>query len=121
MLPLFQVTIVSEVEAQQILDYATHPYAILAYALLGLFVVLRIALEIARAINIKKHQGDAAYKMEVMIVTVPKEQAEKGESGQQEKTLEQIQEKIAVMEGVFSSIGGLKAQKGFKAWFNGRE
>ena len=80
-----------------------------------------IVLLILRAILRHAHQTDAAFKKIVILVTVPKESSEKGESGQQEKALDQIREKIAVMENVFSSIGGLKAQRGVKAWLLGRE
>lgn len=57
----------------------------------------------------------------VMRVTVPKESAEKGGAGMQEKSLAEIQEDIAVAEGLFESVGGLKADRGIRAWFLGRE
>lgn len=57
----------------------------------------------------------------VMRVTVPKESSEKGGAGMQEKTLADIKEDIAVAEGLFESVGGLKADRGLKAWFLGRE
>ncbi len=98
-----------------------NPLVILGLAAFGLFVVAWIAFAILRSGMRKKYQADVAFKKEVMLVTVPKEQSEKGESGQQEKSLQQVQEKIAVMENVFASIGGLKAERGFKAWLVGRE
>jgi len=57
----------------------------------------------------------------VMRVTVPKESSEKGGAGMQEKSLADIREDIAVAEGIFESVGGLKADRGLKAWFLGRE
>src|SRR5688572_3042378 len=98
-----------------------NPLVQLGLAALGLFLVAWIIFAILRSRARKKYQADVAFKKVIMLVTVPKEQAEKGESGQQEKSLQQVQEKIAVMEGVFASIGGLKAERGFKAWFVGRE
>src|SRR5689334_1822886 len=93
----------------------TSPLGLLGLAFAGLLLAAWIVFAILRSRARKKYQADAAFKKEVMLVTVPKEQAEKGESGQQEKSLQQVQEKIAVMEGVFASIGGLKAERGFKA------
>lgn len=98
-----------------------NPLAQLGAAAFGLFLFAWIVFAILRSRARKKYQADVAFKKEVMLVTVPKEQSEKGESGEQEKSLQQIQEKIGVMENVFGSIGGLKAERGFKAWFVGRE
>ncbi|HTM69146.1 MAG TPA: type IV secretory system conjugative DNA transfer family protein [Candidatus Binatia bacterium] len=98
-----------------------NPLVLLGLAAAGVLLVLWIVIAILRAKARKKYQSDVAFKKDVMLVTVPKEQAEKGESGQQEKSLQQVQEKIAIMEGVFASIGGLKAERGAKAWYVGRE
>lgn len=58
----------------------------------------------------------------VLLVKVPKEttkaSAEKQEADSQSS--ERLQEQIAVAESFFSSIGGLRAQRGFKAWLYGR-
>jgi len=97
-----------------------HPLFMPLAALLGVVVALRIALSIARAQLRAKEATGHAFAQAVMLVTVPKEQSEKGESGQQEKSLEQIKEKIGIMEGVFSAIAGLPAEKGFTAWLRGR-
>ncbi|HTM67776.1 MAG TPA: type IV secretory system conjugative DNA transfer family protein [Candidatus Binatia bacterium] len=102
-------------------EQLANPLVLLGLAAAGLLLFAWIVFAILRSRARKKYQADVAFKKTVMLVTVPKEQAEKGESGQQEKSLQQIQEKIAVMEGVFASIGGLKAERGFKAWFVGRE
>lgn len=54
----------------------------------------------------------------VFLVRVPKE----GEAEEKEgNSWERIKEEIAKAETVFSSIGGLKAQRGLKAWFLGRD
>lgn len=121
MLPLFQVVAIPQVDLSSAATYASNPLVQLGIVALALLLALWISFAVMRAHFRKKYQADAAFKMVVMLVTVPKEQAEKGESGQQEKSLQQIQEKIAVMENVFSSIGGLKAERGIKAWFVGRE
>lgn len=99
----------------------THPLFAMGVGVVGLFIVALIAFRILRAAMRRKYQTSVAFKKVVMLVTVPKEQAEKGESGQQEKSLQEIQEKIAIMENVFSSIGGMRAERGIKAWMVGRE
>ena len=46
----------------------------------------------------------------------------KDKPGDQEKetTVQSLREEIAVAETIFSSIGGLRAQRGFRAWLLGR-
>lgn len=89
------------------------PYAA---ALVALLVVLKIVRSIAR----KAYQSRRSFDTAVMLVTVPKESAEKGDAGMQEKNLQQIREDIGVAEGLFESIGGMKAERGLVAWFVGR-
>ncbi len=84
-------------------------------------VALLIVLSILRGFWRRRYQTGVAFRKTVLLVAVPKEQAEKGESGLQEKSLSQIQEKIAVMENVFAAVGGLKAERGFQAWLLGRQ
>lgn len=55
----------------------------------------------------------------VLLVKVPKETT-KAKEQQGDTTSEQIQEQISVAESFFATIGGLRAQRGFKAWFYGR-
>lgn len=83
-------------------------------------VVFFVAMKILRARLQKAHGLKEAFEQEVLLVAVPKEASEKGDSALQEKSLEQIKEDIAVMENVFASVGGLKAEKGLKAWLFGK-
>ena len=57
------------------------------------------------------------FDHQVFLIKLPKE---KPEDEKKEDSLQQIREEIAKGETIFSSIGGLKAQKGFIAWFFGR-
>lgn len=59
-----------------------------------------------------------AFKNIVLRVQMPKGGVDKEK---QAEGVQQIQEKIAAMENFFSTIGGLKVQKGMKQWFFGRE
>jgi len=54
----------------------------------------------------------------VYLVKLPKE---KPEDKNKEDTVQEIREDIAKGETIFAAISGLKAQRGFKAWFKGRE
>lgn len=100
--------------------FANGAFALLLFALGGL-VAFWIVFRLVRGSLRRAYQLRIAFKKEILLVTVPKESAEKGEAGQQEKTLQEIQEDIAVAENVFASIGGLTAERGLKAWFLGRE
>src|SRR3989344_1546784 len=54
------------------------------------------------------------------MVVMPKESAIKKGEQEKEQSVREIQEKIAVMESVFSNLGVLKAEAGLKTWFTGR-
>ncbi len=64
----------------------------------------------------QRFQG--VFGTKVVAIRVPKEV--KKEDANQEKSQQQVQELIARMETVFATIGGLRPQKGIKAWFLGR-
>jgi hypothetical protein len=53
----------------------------------------------------------------IFLIRLPKEKNNKNEY---EDNAQRIHEEIAKAETVFSSIGGLRAQKGFRAWLFGR-
>jgi hypothetical protein len=86
----------------------------------ALVILTGVALIIRSGIR-RRYQTGAALKKVVLLVTVPKESAEKGDAGQREKTLQEIQEDIAIMSNIFSAIGGLRAQRGLLATTVGRE
>lgn len=86
--------------------------------LIGVFVAL---LFLVRWIVRKKFQAGVSFKKVILRITLPKESAEKEDTAKRDKTLQDIQEDIAVMENIFSSIGGLRAQHGVAHWFFGRE
>jgi len=92
----------------------------LILALVGLVILVVVMLVIRAGIS-RRYQTGAALKKVVLLVSVPKESSEKGDAGQREKTLQEIQEDIAIMTNIFSAIGGLRAQRGLKAATVGRE
>ncbi|MFH1426132.1 MAG: type IV secretion system DNA-binding domain-containing protein [Candidatus Kerfeldbacteria bacterium] len=92
--------------------------------LIGAYIAVSVALLIAalfvvRAIIRKSLRKPRAFQMVVLQVTIPKESQEEG-GGQQELTRDQVQERISVAEVLFATMGGVKAQRGFKAWLYGR-
>ncbi len=63
-----------------------------------------------------------AFKMVVLLVALPKESSkDKRDEKSPVITHQNIQEKIAVAETFFASIGGMRAERGLKAWLFGRE
>ncbi|MDD5251518.1 MAG: DUF87 domain-containing protein [Patescibacteria group bacterium] len=93
----------------------------LVLVFVGLALGIVVILNVIRHFMRRRFQTGAAFRRVVILVTVPKETQEKGESGMKEKELREIQEDIGVMESVFASIGGLPAEKGITSWFVGRQ
>lgn len=77
-----------------------------------------LALLLARKIIKRLFYRRAFFDQTIYLVRLPKERP-----GDEEKdfTLERLREEIARGETIFSSIGGLRAQKGFLPWLLGRD
>ncbi|MBN2884600.1 type IV secretion system DNA-binding domain-containing protein [Patescibacteria group bacterium] len=78
--------------------------------LLGLLLIVRFFVR--RSILNK-----AYFDHQIFLIRLPKE---KPQDENKEDSLQQMREEISRGETIFSSIGGLKAQTGLKAWFLGR-
>jgi hypothetical protein len=96
----------------------TSPLAYGIYAIIGLCFGLYLLIQILRAINIRRNRAKVAFGLKVLMVRVPKELS--GDEAGKDKSQQQIQELIGAMETVFSTVGALKAQRGFGSWFSGR-
>lgn len=79
------------------------------------------ALYIIRAILHRKHDHSVAFSQAIIQINVPKERKEDQVKSESQVSVNQIREEIAVMENVFAAIGGLRAERGLKAWIRGRE
>jgi len=79
-------------------------------ALIVFFIAL---LQILRWFLSRRHY----FPHQVFLVRLPKE---KPEDDKKEATVQQLREEIAKGETIFAAIGGLKAERGFKAWLTGR-
>ncbi len=118
---LLQLTVNPAIDQSYVSGFVGSTLFYLFIVGLVLAVALTAIVSIIRARIKNKYQTGTALKKVVLLVTVPKESAEKGDSGQREKTLAEIQEDIAVMTGIFASVGGLRAQRGGKTALVGRD
>jgi len=121
---LFQFNVSTGASASQPVDLLNpfallaHPIAIALYVLIGLvFTAYLVLLVIRKRLTGKKRYG-TSFNLKILKVRVPKELRQ--EDAGQEKSQSQIQELIGAMDTVFSTIGSLKAEKGFGAWLRGR-
>jgi hypothetical protein len=93
---------------------------VIIFVLLGMLAIFLfgwIAIGLLRQMARKKGYWNKKYQKAILRITLPKltKKEEKIESRQQ------VQEKIGVAEVLFSTLAGLKPQKGFAAWLFGRE
>ncbi|MBH41721.1 MAG: hypothetical protein CL685_03330 [Candidatus Magasanikbacteria bacterium] len=94
---------------------------------IGIFIATLLAIisiaYILRKVLHAKSKSVNAFDRKVVQISVPKERKSEGQGGQagQEDRLEQIKEEIGITETFFSTIAGLRAKKGIKRWFFGRE
>ncbi len=90
-------------------------YLIAAIVAIVFIVVFLLCLRvILRRLGRKR---GSAFQRVVVLVTLPKFRSEEETA---KTTIQQIQEQIADAETFFSSLGGLKSQKGFLRWLVGR-
>ncbi len=80
------------------------------------FLIAIIIILIKKYINYLIHHS-TYFKHSIFLIRLPKERP--GEN-KQEFTVQSLHEEIAKGETIFSSIGGLRAQRGIKAFFLGR-
>jgi hypothetical protein len=94
-------------------------YAIIIFVLIGIGLAVTAFLFALRFYlrHFTSVRSKTFHKV-ILQVTLPKfRHTEESERGPQK---EQVQEAIAAVEMFFSSLGGLKAEKGFHAWLHGR-
>jgi len=80
----------------------------------GLILIVVITLNGLRSY----YKKNRYHNHQIFLVRLPKE---KPEDGKTESSTQQLREEISKGETIFSSIGGLKAQKGFEHWLFGRD
>lgn len=95
-----------------------NPIVILVFILVGIGLFVSVVLMLIRRSFNRRGRAQSAFGMKVLLIRVPKE-TKKEDSG--EKSQQQKQEQIAVMETIFSTVGSVKAEKGLFSWLFGRE
>lgn len=90
----------------------------LGLAVVAIIFLVMIGVSMARYFVLGKSKVAKAFQRKLILITVPRE-APQEKAGPQTLTLQQIQEKIGLMETFFSTIAGLKSEKGFKSWLLG--
>jgi len=80
----------------------------------GGFIIFLVALtQVLRLYFRKRHY----FPHQVFLVRLPKE---KPEDDKKINNVQTLREEIAKGETIFAAVGGLKAERGFKAWLTGR-
>ncbi|PIR93889.1 hypothetical protein COT97_04150 [Candidatus Falkowbacteria bacterium CG10_big_fil_rev_8_21_14_0_10_39_11] len=95
------------------------PLLLLAVFFIGIIVAFFIFRRILITANERKNSFDTI----LLLVEVPQLASEQkaGSTGGGEHSIQQIQEKISVMETFLSALAGLKAESGMMAWLRGRK
>ncbi len=99
-------------------DLLSEPLVIVLLAIVAGVLFIMIALNVLRFFLLRRGRYRDAFDKKILLIRVPKELRQDDNRG--DKTQQQIQEAIGVMETLFSTIGGVKAQKGFSTWLSGR-
>ncbi|MCI0479663.1 hypothetical protein L0Y59_03905, partial [Candidatus Uhrbacteria bacterium] len=97
--------------------FLANPFVTLFLVLLGLAAAVAVVLVAVRAAYNRSGRAKTSFGMTVLKIRVPKLVKKEDEA---EKSQQQIQEKIAVMETIFSTIGSLRAERGLMPWIFGR-
>lgn len=99
-------------------DILSEPLVVVGFWIVAVVVFLLIALNVLRFFLIRRGRYRDAFDKKVFLVRVPKELRQ--DDNRNDKSQQQIQEAIGVMETLFSTIGAVKGQKGFSTWLYGR-
>jgi len=100
----------------------TNPTVMLVVFFVIAILMFIAALYILRALLHTKSRAQRAFHKTVLIVRIPKERKGEGQQNANitEENINQIREKIALAETLFSSFAGLKREKGIMRWLRGR-
>ncbi len=98
-------------------SFLNSPYFFIALDFLALIILLIILVFLIRLFLHYQRLTLEAFQKAVLLITVPKESSSEAK---EQKSIEEIKNQIAVAESWLSTLGGLKAQRGFKNWLFGR-
>ncbi len=83
-------------------------------------VLIWLALLILRKFLQRSTRMRSSLAQKVLLISVPKESFKKPVSRNQASPAASLQEEVGVAESLFAVLGGLRAQRGLKAWLLGR-
>ncbi len=93
--------------------YAIFYIFIIAVIIYAIVLILRMVLH-------KKTELTRNLDKAIFLVSVPRKKAKEDNNQTQTNAAQKMQEEIALTESFFTSIGGLHAERSFKAFFSGR-
>src|SRR3989338_3459536 len=86
-----------------------------------IFFLFFLIIVILKAVLRRRYKGSRAFDLVVLNVQVPKFSAAESQQGSSDpKSQQELAERIAIMESIFTSIAGLRAERGMKSYFMGR-
>ncbi|MAF13824.1 MAG: hypothetical protein CMI53_02955 [Parcubacteria group bacterium] len=92
-------------------------YFFIIFDVLALIILTVILVFLIRALFRVSNFLPLSLQKVVMLVTVPKESSDDNEK---QETTEEVKTQISLAESWFSTLGGLRAQRGFRTWLWGR-
>ncbi len=108
-----------EVDVSFFQSILNNPMLLLVLVMVLFGVVLIAVVLIARYFILGKNKVSKAFERKLILVTMP--QASENKQEADNLNLQQVQEKIGVMESLFATLAGVKSEKGFKAWLFGHK
>ncbi len=123
MLSLFQFSLLptNQLNFDAVGTFLSDPIVLLAVAIVLLIGIAIIILFLIRSILHSRLREVKAFQRVVLQILVPKERKSAGvEGGERADRLEQVREEIGITETFFSTVAGLRAQRGFLHWLRGR-
>ncbi|MDP3245250.1 MAG: type IV secretion system DNA-binding domain-containing protein [bacterium] len=99
---------------------AMSPWLVVLAYLIFIYGGAMLLIFVARFFLKKWYRVHLGFKKVILLVSLPKEAAEKKGEAERKKSLQELQENIAVAQTLFSAVGGLHAERGFRPWFLGR-
>ncbi len=96
------------------------PYFMTGLGFIVLIFLLVAGVLILRKFVLGKNKVSKSFARKLLLILVPKHTGDKSEESGV-LSLQQIQEKLGVMETLLSTIAGLKPERGFKSWLFGHK
>jgi len=106
-----------EIDLSKLAELLAEPWVIFGLYGLILFVILLVVILILKRFSVSAGNLAKSFDKKILLVSVPKQSMEKDQTAT--PSLQQIQEKIGVMESLFSNIAGIKSEKGLKVKWRG--